>query len=89
MSASQVDLSKVLDRILLPIRSPPWWFDITTAVHAGILLALGGSTTAIETSPRPLKEIAAAHGFTDAGCMRRAFRPKQIAETSGTSPNST
>jgi transcriptional regulator GlxA family with amidase domain len=36
-------------------------------------LRLEVARTAVETSLRPLEEIATAHGFTDAGHMRRAF----------------
>lgn len=36
-------------------------------------LRLEAARTAVETSLRPLEEIATAHGFTDAGHMRRAF----------------
>lgn len=45
----------------------------TTPARAVERLRLEAARTAVETSLRPLEEIAAAHGFTDAGHMRRAF----------------
>lgn len=45
----------------------------TTPAKAVERLRLEAARTAVETSLRPLEEIAAAHGFTDAGHMRRAF----------------
>lgn len=45
----------------------------TTPAKAVERLRLEAARTAVETSVRPLEEIAAAHGFTDAGHMRRAF----------------
>lgn len=45
----------------------------TTPAKAVERLRLEAARTAVETSLRPLEEIAAAHGFGDAGHMRRAF----------------
>jgi transcriptional regulator GlxA family with amidase domain len=45
----------------------------TTPAKAVERLRVAAARTAIETSLRPLEEIAATHGFTDAGHMRRAF----------------
>lgn len=45
----------------------------TTPARAVARLRLEAARTAVETSLRPLEAIATAHGFSDAGHMRRAF----------------
>lgn len=45
----------------------------TTPAKAVERLRLEAARTAVETSLRPFEEIAAAHGFTDAGHMHRSF----------------
>ncbi|TPE48166.1 GlxA family transcriptional regulator [Amaricoccus solimangrovi] len=45
----------------------------STPAKAVERLRLEAARTAVETSLRPLEEIARVHGFTDAGHMRRAF----------------